>query len=151
MSYLDGILGGARARSLGTNDPNVSVNVDEAAPPGAADQVLATTGVGVTTAWVPRNSGGPGAIVSVSTSGAVVHSTLYLCTTTGGSITLSLPAAATCALKTISFKRLTGGSNSLILDPSGAEQIDGSGTLNLTIQYEWCTLVSDGTRWHQIG
>lgn len=79
---------------------------------------------------------------------ATTSDNTILANTTGGSITVNLPAAASATIP-ISIKK-TASANSLIIDPAGAETIDGSATATITVQYVSLTLVSDGTNWHNI-
>lgn len=66
--------------------------------------------------------------------------------TTSGNITASLPSAVGnkgkwfTAIKTVA-------ANSLIIDPSGAETINGAATLTLTAQNSSVTFQSDGSNW----
>lgn len=55
--------------------------------------------------------------------------------TTGGNITVSLPAAATCPGKQFHVKKLVAA-NTLTLDAAGTDLIDGAGTLAWTTQYQ---------------
>jgi hypothetical protein len=66
--------------------------------------------------------------------------------TSAGSVTVSLPAAATCAGKVLTFKKKVAA-NSLILDGNAAETIDGAATLTKTSQYDSVTIICDGTTW----
>jgi len=94
-------------------------------------------------------SGGGGftytAITSASSpvSGAVDNH--YSADTSGGAITINLPAlAGGNAGKEIRVKLKTAG-NTLTLDGNSAETIDGSTTYTLTVQNQAVTLVSDGS------
>jgi hypothetical protein len=76
-------------------------------------------------------------------SGAV--STHYSANTSGGTITINLPAlAGGNAGKEIRVKLKTAG-NTLTLDGNASETIDGSTTYTLTVQNQAVTLVSDGS------
>lgn len=55
--------------------------------------------------------------------------------TTSGSVTVSLPAAASCPGKQFHVKKLVAA-NTLTLDAAGADTIDGAGTLAWTTQYQ---------------
>jgi hypothetical protein len=68
--------------------------------------------------------------------------------TAGGIVTVALPAAAD-RNATYSIKKL-GTTASVIIDADGAETIDGTATIALTLQFESVTLLSDGTNWHII-
>lgn len=73
---------------------------------------------------------------------------VILANTVGGNITVNLPAAATATIP-ITIKKIDAA-NTLTLDPNGAETIDGSTTVAITVQYQSVTLVSDGTNWYGI-
>ena len=70
---------------------------------------------------------------------------------TGGSITISLPAASDNSELEYVIKRLDSSPGSVIIDADGAETIDGEQTLELNSQYSYVTIVCDGTEWHIIG
>jgi len=97
-------------------------------------------------------SGGGGftytAITSASSPVSGAASTHYSADTSGGVITINLPALSgvTAGLE-IRVKLKTAGNN-LILSPDGTEQVDlgGAGTdYTLTVQNQAVTLVSDGS------
>jgi hypothetical protein len=71
---------------------------------------------------------------------------IVLVDTTAGSVTLTLPAAATVRGQWYEFKKLVAA-NTLTLDPANAETIDGAATLAWTTQYQCYTVYSDGTEW----
>ena len=71
--------------------------------------------------------------------------THYSADTSGGTITINLPAlAAGNAGKEIRVKLKTAG-NTLTIDGNASETIDGSTTYTLTVQNQAVTLVSDGS------
>jgi hypothetical protein len=78
------------------------------------------------------------------------NGTIYLCDTTSGSVTVTLPAAASSTDKILIFKK-TVAANSLILDGNASETIDGATTKTSTGQYALMALACDGTNWHVIG
>lgn len=67
--------------------------------------------------------------------------------TTGGAVTITLPAAALHSGRVVNVKRMDGSANTLTVDGNAAETIDGSATLLIPTQYESFTLLSDGTGW----
>jgi hypothetical protein len=77
-----------------------------------------------------------------------VNQNVVLADTTGGSITINLPAANT-ALVPLTYKKIAAA-NTLTIDPNGAETIDGSATAVITEVYTGVTLVSDGSNWFVI-
>lgn len=73
---------------------------------------------------------------------------LIVVDTTGGNITVSLPAVATAGDGfVVTLKRITAGANTLTIDPSGAETVEGAATLALPTQYTSVMLVSRSTGW----
>lgn len=74
---------------------------------------------------------------------------VVLVDTTGGSVTLTLPRAATVRGQWFVFKKLIAA-NTLTLDGADAETIDGAATLAWTTQYQSYTIYSDGTEWWTI-
>ena len=67
--------------------------------------------------------------------------------TTGGSVTVTLPAARLCKGREYKFKKLVAA-NTMTLDADGSETIDGAATVSTSTQYGNYTLVSDGSNWH---
>lgn len=88
-------------------------------------------------------------VVTISTNTTAVVDRTYLVDSTSGTITVTLPAAASSSGKELVVKRKTG-SNSVVIDGNGAETIDGAATLTLAIAFEWATLTCDGSAWFQI-
>lgn len=83
----------------------------------------------------------------ITASGEVQPSEdIVLVDTTAGSVTLTLPLAASVRGQWFEFKKLVAA-NTLTLDPAGSETIDGAATLAWTTQYQSYTVFSDGTEW----
>lgn len=73
---------------------------------------------------------------------------LLVVDTSGGNVTINLPAVATAGDGfVVTVKRITAGANTLTIDPSGAETVEGSATLSLPTQYTSVMLVSRSTGW----
>lgn len=73
---------------------------------------------------------------------------LILCDATGGSFTVNLPAAATAGSGwKVTVKKIDSTANTVTIDGSGSETIDGSTTYVLASQYQGVTPDSDGTNW----
>jgi hypothetical protein len=66
--------------------------------------------------------------------------------TSGGDVTLTLPAASTCSGRIYYFVK-TNAANSLIIDGNGTETINGSTTKSYTNIYSRLTIVSNGADW----
>lgn len=66
--------------------------------------------------------------------------------TAGGNITVNLPTAVSnTAMFTI--KKTDSGANTIIIDPSSTQTIDGNTTFTLFTQYDSITLISNGSNW----
>ena len=89
------------------------------------------------------------ALAASATLAPTYPHTLYLVTTSGGSVTLTLPPARTVPGFRLDAKKLTAA-NTMTLDGAGSETIDGAATLAVTTQWESVTLVSDGTAWYLV-
>ena len=72
---------------------------------------------------------------------------LILADATGGDIVVDLPTAATSEGRLITVKKTDGSANTVTIDPSGAELLDGAANLILASQHEVAGIVSDGTEW----
>lgn len=67
--------------------------------------------------------------------------------TTAGSVVATLPAAAANAGKVVTVVKKVAA-NTLTLQGSGAENINGANTLAVTTQYATKTIACDGTQWY---
>ena len=79
---------------------------------------------------------------------------VYLVTTGSSTITVSLPTATTGDASTgrvVTIMKADAGAGSVTIDADGTEEINGSTTVSLSSQYNYRTLVSDGTEWFVIG
>lgn len=86
-------------------------------------------------------------VLALSATATVPQSASHvLVTTSGGSVTLTLPKAETMQGRVVVFKKLTAA-NTLTLDGDGGELIDGATTLAWTTQNLAHRLLSDGTQW----
>jgi hypothetical protein len=62
--------------------------------------------------------------------------------------TINLPTASGRQGKAYVIKKTDSGSGEVIIDPNGAETIDGAATLSLYKQYDAVIIYSDGTNWN---
>ena len=86
-------------------------------------------------------------VQAVSSTGTVALTwprTLLLVTTSGGNVTLTLPAPQTVPGFRVEVKKLTAA-NTLTL--SSSANIDGAGTLAWTTQYQSYSVVATGDTW----
>jgi len=76
------------------------------------------------------------------------HSVL-LCdaTTAADVITVTLPAASGCANWVKTVKKIDSGADEVVIDANSTETIDGSETVTLSAQYDYATIICDGTAW----
>lgn len=138
-----------------------------------ANQIMSATGVkqsdtaATVSSFMERDANGDAAVRDISASRAVrsagsvffgntaktagftadTGATTYTVDTTSGSATCVLPAAATCTGQHYIFKK-TVAANSLIIDGSASETIDGATTKTATAQYACIHVYSDGSVWH---
>lgn len=75
---------------------------------------------------------------------------LITANSTSGILTLTLLTAVGRKGKTITVKRINAGANDVVIDPAGAETIDGAATKVLGAQFDKVTIVSDGTNWLEV-
>lgn len=61
-------------------------------------------------------------------------------------ISILLPPAGQATGRYLTVKRVTGGANTLTLN-AGTSKIDGATTMSIPTQYQFVTLVNDGTNW----
>lgn len=73
---------------------------------------------------------------------------LISCDATSGAFNISFPTAASVenGFK-VSVKKVDVSTNAVTLDANGSETIDGATTYVLAEQYDFVTIVSDGTEW----
>ena len=103
--------------------------------------------------WEAQASSGGGggggftytAITSASSPVSGAASTHYSANTSGGAITINLPALSGVTAGTEIRVKLKTAGNTLTLDGNLSETIDGSTTYTLTVQNQAVTLVSDGS------
>lgn len=67
-----------------------------------------------------------------------------------GAITVNLPTAVGRAGRVFIIKKVSANSDTVTVDPAGAETIDGQTTAALSIQYDFLVIQSDGANWYQI-
>lgn len=122
--------------------------------------------VGIGTAWpgVALDVGGTARSIGFTVNGslnmAVVSKTSgYTATTTdntilvdasGGAVTITLPAAAGISGRLYTIKKTDSSGNNVVIDPNGAETIDGAATNTFNTQYQSVTVVCDGSTWWTI-
>jgi hypothetical protein len=116
-----------------------------------------------TKGYVPYNSDGSatltwthgqtGVYTSTDESYTVLDGDGYktiLVSTGASNRTPVLPTAADNAGREITFKKIDTGAGYVVIEGEGAETINGTANFTLNYQYDWVTLVCDGTAWHSI-
>jgi hypothetical protein len=66
---------------------------------------------------------------------------------TGGARTVNLPTAASAKWRVLKIKKIDSSANTVTVDGSGAETIDGAATQVIAAQYASFTIQSDGATW----
>lgn len=69
----------------------------------------------------------------------------------GAARTITLPTAASAKWRVYTVKKIDASANTVTVDASGAETIDGALTVVFTLQWEWIVIQSDGTAWFRVG
>ena len=118
----------------------------------AAATLTAGTGIAVTNGAgsitvAASNAAGvqPITTIAVNTTLGTTNYTV-LCNSNTGAITVTLPAAATNSGRVYVIKRT--GTNTVTIDPNGAETIDGAATYTLGALYASAMIQCDGTAWY---
>ena len=136
-----------------TSNPAIALTMDNQ----AANLVLAgPTGGGaaqpsfraLVSADIPGSS--PAALVIATKSAGYTLTDgddVILVDASGGSVTITLHAAATARKKAYYIKKMDSSANSVVIDGNAAETIDGAATKSTTTQYVSFTLIPDGTNW----
>ena len=73
--------------------------------------------------------------------------TVILADATAGNVTITLPSASSASGYRFFVKRIDGSANSVSIARAGSDTIDGSISLNITVQYVSITLISNGSNW----
>lgn len=97
--------------------------------------------------WVATPS--PYAVSTINSNTNAVSGTTYLCDTSGGSFTVTLPTPVNGAFITIKDKTGSFQTNNLTLAQNASEQIEGLAASKL-LQTNWggWSIFSDGTNWY---
>lgn len=112
---------------------------------GTSTYVLQTDGAGVTS-WVSRSVYSKSA--KTTTYSATGNDDVISVDASGGSWTLSLPAAASNTGKILTIVRTDQTlANAVTIDGNASETINGSTTRKLATQYESYTIQCDGSNW----
>ncbi len=117
---------------------------------GASFSRVANNGVFSPSTYVSDSSMVNGEMTRTRTSGVTLTTTDFgtiLADATSGNQTYNLPPAATSRNKVFHFIKVDGGANTVTVDGSGAEEINGALTQVLTTQFDRLSIICDGTNW----
>ncbi len=147
-----------RLHVVGTDDAVSNVlfmpGADTVANP-AIPQIRVGIGPGFTIANPPASTlqveGSLGMAVTVVAGSVALNEThnIVLCNN-GGAMTVGLPPAAQNAGRTYYIKKVSNNVAEVVIDPNGAEGIDGQLTLSLYVRNDAVRIVSDGANWNVI-
>lgn len=87
-------------------------------------------------------------VTSLTAAGTVADGTrqaLVLCDATTAAFTVTLPTAA--AGLPVTIKKTDASANAITVATPGAETIDGAASTSVGTQWDYVTVVSDGTNW----
>lgn len=70
-----------------------------------------------------------------------------LCDATSGNITVTLPTAYLGDEYYFNIKKVDSSANTVTIDGSGSETVDGATTKVISTQYDCVTIQSDGAEW----
>lgn len=85
---------------------------------------------------------------TITSSQAAENNVRYLADATSGNLTLTLPDAATTGNFEIEVKKIDSSLNSVIIDASGSDTVDGATGATINSQYEAVTIVGNGTAYY---
>lgn len=89
------------------------------------------------------------ASVNADTTLDATHRTV-LVDSSGGDVTITLPTAVGITGRIYEIKKVSSDTNVVIIDPNGAETVDGATDFRLAGQYNAVTVQSDGANWRVI-
>ena len=72
---------------------------------------------------------------------------IIACNASGGTFTLTLPAASGNTGKLYHIQKTDSSANVVTIDGAAAETIDGAATVTLDVQWHALTIVCDGSNW----
>lgn len=98
-------------------------------------------------AWLDPDLTLPMRAVSADTTLTATDAIMFV-NATSAAVTLTLPAASTVPGQRYFMKRTDGSTNTVTVQPNGAETIDGYTTVTLGEQYASATIVAAGGVWY---
>jgi hypothetical protein len=79
------------------------------------------------------------------------HEFTRLVDASGSTVTIDLPAAASCSGRIYVIKKIDNSGNAVTVDANSTEVIDGATTYSLASQWKYVKVQSNGTAWYVIG
>jgi len=76
---------------------------------------------------------------------------IILVDASGGDVTITLPAAEDSTNSGYIIKKIDTSGGKVTIDADESETIDGEESIDLTLQYQFVSIVCDGTEWFVIG
>ncbi len=134
--------------SIFDNGTNIGIGTNT--PQGAFTITNGNVGIATWTAQSYLQVKGSMGVQVVSKSADYTASAgdyVILVDASGGSVTITLPAASGVSGRVYYIKKTDSSGNSVIIDGNAAETIDGATTISTTTQYQAYTIVCDGSNW----
>lgn len=90
--------------------------------------------------------------ISSTTTNVTLDATygILLVDASSGNKTITVPTASTFTNRRFIVKKIDSSANTVTLTRSASNTIDGGNTYVLTTQWQFTTIVSDGTNWYRI-
>jgi hypothetical protein len=138
----------------GAADPSISIKERSSAPTNRATYL--TIWVKNTTPaslWFTDDVAGNYEVASVyslvskTANYTAVIGEVVLCDPSGGGFTITLPTAADVSGKTIVVKNTTTSTNTITVDTTSSQTMDGETSLTINEAYKSLTFISDGSNW----
>lgn len=85
----------------------------------------------------------------VSTTHTISGGTFFVCDSSGGAFDITLPDAGTYLGRIITIKQISA-TNTVTVDTTGGQTIDGAASFPLATQYDTVTVISDGSDWFTV-
>ena len=131
-------------------DANGNVGVGTTTPVGGMSIMNGNVGIGT---WVPVSTLSVVGSLSVTTVTKSANYTasssdnVILVSTSGGAVTITLPAVGSVPGREYVIKKTDNSGNVVTIQGNGTDNIDGNNTATVSIQYQTLTIVSDGSSW----
>lgn len=87
---------------------------------------------------------------SAITSSTTASNDVSIVDSSGGTVTMTLPAASSNSGRIMRVKKTDSSANTVVVDGNGSETIDGAANVTLYHQYETVTCICDGSNWFLI-